>query len=96
MEVLSLEKLPGEFVDFRKEFREFKEEFLSNTRPPQNLEDEILTADKAAFLLGVAVPTIYSYVQKNSIPYMRRSKRLYFSKQELMEWLKQGAVKEVS
>jgi hypothetical protein len=40
--------------------------------------------------LNLSVPTIYSKVSKNELPYMKRSKRLYFSSSELLEYLKHG------
>lgn len=40
--------------------------------------------------LNLTVPTIYSKVSKGELPVMKRSKRLYFSSTELMEYLKEG------
>jgi excisionase family DNA binding protein len=53
-------------------------------------KDEILTIDQAAGFLNLTKPTIYSLVSRNELPVMKRSKRLYFSKQELINYLKQG------
>jgi excisionase family DNA binding protein len=55
---------------------------------PDNSKDEILPIDEAAKFLSIAVPTLYGYVYKHNIPYMKRRGRLYFSKSELLEWLK--------
>jgi excisionase family DNA binding protein len=59
------------------------------TTPP----DELLNIQQAAKLLSLAVPTIYSKVSKGELPVMKRSKRLYFSRMELMEYLKEGRKK---
>lgn len=36
------------------------------------------------------MPTIYSKVSRGELPVMKRSKRLYFSRKELVDYLKEG------
>lgn len=61
---------------------------------PENEQPEkLLTVQEAAEFLNLTVPTIYSKVSKGQLPVMKRSKRLYFSSTELMEYLKQGRKK---
>jgi excisionase family DNA binding protein len=55
--------------------------------------DQLLTIRQAAEFLSLSVPTLYGYVSRNEIPVCKRSKRLYFSKQELMDWIKAGRKK---
>lgn len=62
----------------------------SNSNPEK---EELLTVQEAAKFLSLSVPTIYSKVNKGELPVMKRSKRLYFSNYELMEYLKQGRIK---
>ena len=62
----------------------------NTTHPPT---DELLTVQDAAHLLRLSVPTIYGLIQKGEVPVMKRSKRCYFSKIELMEYLKTGKKK---
>ena len=72
------------------------EEILKlNVRNAQPQDDQLLTIAQAAQFLDVSVPTIYGYVHRSTIPVMKRSKRLYFSKQDLTEYLKQGRRKTV-
>lgn len=52
--------------------------------------EQLFTIDQAAKFLNLSKPTLYSKVSRSEIPYMKRSKRLYFSRLELMEYLKQG------
>ena len=52
--------------------------------------EQLLTVQEAAQFLNLTVPTIYSKVSKGELPVMKRSKRLYFSSTELMEYLKEG------
>ena len=56
-------------------------------------KEELLTVQEAAKFLSLSVPTIYSKVNKGELPVMKRSKRLYFSNYELMDYLKQGRIK---
>ena len=69
-----------------------------NTKEPihQREAEELLTVKQAAELLKLSVPTIYGYVQRQEIPVSKRGKRLYFSKQELLDWVKEGRKKTLS
>lgn len=58
--------------------------------------EQFLTVQEAAKLLNLTVPTIYSKVSKGELPVMKRSKRLYFSNIELMEYIKKGRKKTSS
>lgn len=63
------------------------------TNTPQQPTDELLTVQDAANLLRLSVPTIYGLIHKGEIPVMKRSKRCYFSKVDLIEYLKAGKKK---
>ena len=60
------------------------------TNTPQQPTDELLTVQDAAKFLSLSVVTIYGLIHKAEIPCMKRSKRVYFSKTDLIEYLKQG------
>jgi len=55
--------------------------------------EQLLTIQEAAEFLTLSVPTMYSKVSKNEIPFMKQGKRLYFSRIELLEYVKQGRSK---
>ena len=55
--------------------------------------EKLLTIHEAAEFLTLTVPTIYSKVSKGELPVMKRSKRLYFSRTELLEYIKDGRKK---
>ena len=61
--------------------------------PTNEQPEQLLTVQEAAQFLNLTVPTIYSKVSKGELPVMKRSKRLYFSSTELMEYLKEGRKK---
>jgi len=61
------------------------------SQPEQmNNDTDILTIDEAAHFLGLAKSTLYSKVCRREIPHIKKGNRLYFSKQELNDWLKAG------
>ncbi|MFC5409118.1 helix-turn-helix domain-containing protein [Larkinella bovis] len=61
--------------------------------PPSTSFEELLTVEQAARLLKLTPPTIYGLVYERKIPYSKRGKRLYFSQQELLDWVKSGRQK---
>jgi excisionase family DNA binding protein len=58
--------------------------------------DELLTVQDTAKFLSLSVPTVYTLISKGELPVMKRSKRCYFSKIELIDYLKQGRKKTLS
>jgi len=66
---------------------------VQNNNPTTEQPEQLLTIQEAAQFLNLTVPTIYSKVSRNELPVMKRSKRLYFSSKELLEYLKQGRKK---
>jgi len=59
--------------------------------------DKFLNVKQTAELLGVTVPTVYGYTQRGEIPVCKRpgTKRLLFSKEDLILWIKEGRRKTV-
>lgn len=66
---------------------------VQNNNPTTEQPEQLLTIQEAAQFLNLTVPTIYSKVSKGELPVMKRSKRLYFSSTELMEYIKEGRKK---
>jgi excisionase family DNA binding protein len=56
----------------------------------ESLSNDLLNIQQAAKFLNLSVPTVYTKVSQKELPFMKRSKRLYFSKQELIQYLKKG------
>jgi excisionase family DNA binding protein len=63
------------------------------SKPPTEQPEKLLTIQEAAEYLSLTVPTMYSKVSKGELPVMKRSKRLYFSRTELLDYLKDGRKK---
>jgi excisionase family DNA binding protein len=55
--------------------------------------DVLLTVQDTAKFLSLSVATVYTLISKGELPVMKRSKRCYFSKVELINYLKQGRKK---
>lgn len=66
---------------------------VRNEQPTTDQPEQLLTIQEAAEFLSLTVPTIYSKVSKGELPVMKRGKRLYFSRTELMEYIKEGRKK---
>lgn len=62
----------------------------NTTSKPSN---DFLTLKEAAIFLDLAPATIYTMVSKGELPVMKRTKRLYFSQSELIDYLKEGRKK---
>lgn len=58
--------------------------------------DQLLTVEQCAEFLKLTKPTIYGLIAKGEIPVMKRSKRCYFSKAELVQYLKAGRRKTLA
>lgn len=62
----------------------------------QTEADELLTVQDTAKFLSLSVATVYGLISKGQLPVMKRSKRCYFSKAELINYLKAGKRKTVA
>jgi predicted DNA-binding transcriptional regulator AlpA len=51
------------------------------------ISTEMLTAKELEAMLKIDVKTIYSYVQRGLIPYVRIQSNLRFSKPEIQAWI---------
>jgi excisionase family DNA binding protein len=96
-QVLTFDKLPEAVTMLTKEVIELKRLLIEKQgQPPTEQADQLLTIQEAAEFLKLTVPTMYSKVSKGELPVMKRSKRLYFSRTELLDYLKAGRKKTTS
>jgi excisionase family DNA binding protein len=58
--------------------------------------DKPMSVNEASEFLDIAVPTVYAKVHRNELPHMKRGGKLYFSRAELMDYLKEGKRKTSS
>jgi len=78
---------------FKRWIIEAQSEIQSNKVDSTDQPEKLLTIQEAADFLSLTVQTIYSKVSKGELPVMKRSKRLYFSRIELLDYLKEGRKK---
>jgi len=91
---LTFDQLPQAVTMLTKEVRQLIELLLnSKEQPTTEPTENPLTVQGVADLMSLAVPTIYSKVSRNEIPYYKKGKRLYFSRAEIMDYLKEGRSK---
>lgn len=95
METLSFEQLPQAVSQLSRKLESIERLLMSRPDRQSEKPDQLLTIDEAAEFLHLTKPTLYSKVSKAEIPFMKRSKRLYFSRIELMEYVKGGKQRTV-
>lgn len=93
METLTFNELPKAVTDLQETVNNIQRLLLQKSNEHQPEADEVLTVQDTAKFLSLSVPTVYGLISKGELPVMKRSKRCYFSKVELMNYLKQGRKK---
>lgn len=66
---------------------------MSGDLQPKPEVADIIAIKEAAELLSLSVSSVYGLVHKKVIPVCKRGKKLYFSKQELLDWIRDGRKK---
>lgn len=84
-----------EYIELTKQiYREISGELSSNSIMPfRNEGKEILLTQEAADFLNITKSTLYKLNFERKIPYMKRGKRVYYKRAEIIEWLNEGRVK---
>jgi len=92
MKNLTFEQLPqavGQLYEKLQQIEKLLDD-SQRTQSSSNPPKALLTVGEAAEFLSLAVPTVYSMVSRGELPHMKRSKRLYFDRGELMAYLRDG------
>ncbi len=85
---ISFNNLPEALFKIFGELTDLKSLILESST--KEAGDRLLTIQETSEFLHVQKQTLYSYVSKGIIPNHKRAGRLYFSKNELIEWIKSG------
>jgi excisionase family DNA binding protein len=56
-------------------------------------ETDLINIEEAAGILNLSVQTVYQLCSTRKINHFKKGKRLYFSKSELVDWIKSGRKK---
>lgn len=92
---LTFEKLPFAINQVLRKIEKIERILSDQENNPKTKLKDLLNIDEASEMLSLSKATLYSKVSRNEIPFMKRSKRLYFSREELTNYLKQGSTKSI-
>lgn len=96
MEAITFDQLPQAVNQLFTKLERIEHLIKESSNAPQQETDELLTVEQCAEFLKLSKPTIYGLISKGSIPVMKRSKRCYFLKSELIKYLQEGKRKSHS
>ncbi len=98
MKNITFEQLPQAVGELFGKLENIEKILLADKTTSGPDTNDLMTIQEAGVFLHLSVPTLYGYVSKNTIPFSKRpgSKRLWFSKQELTEWIKTGRKQTLS
>lgn len=91
MQNLTFEQLPDAVTQLGKKLDNIERLLQQQNEQKSTVQvGDLLTVNKAAEFLSLATPTIYTKVSKGELPFMKRGKRLYFSREDLTAYLRAG------
>ena len=86
---LTFEQLPKAVATIMESLERI-EKLLQQKNEVAIESEKFLTVNETAEFLNLAVPTIYGLIHARQIPFNKRTKRIYFLKSDLVEWVKAG------
>lgn len=94
---ISFDQLPIVVSQLFKKVSNIESMMQQQAQQPAKSQDELLTIKQTSELLGLSVPTLYSKVSRRELPVIKPkgTKRLYFSRSELMEFVHKGRIKTI-
>lgn len=87
---ITFETLPKAVTTLQESVNEIKRLLLLNSNEPAPTAEELMTVQDTAKFLRLSVPTIYNLIHKGELPMMKRAKRCYFTREDLLNYLKEG------
>jgi len=85
---ITFDNLPRYIASLFEEVKQIKSLILETAATDTG--DKLMSIQETSEFLHVKKQTIYAYVSKGIIPYNKRAGRLYFSKNDLIQWIKEG------
>lgn len=89
--MITFDSLPQEVSQINERLEKIEKLLTEKNESVENEpQDKLLTVEETARFLDLSVPTIYSKCQRRELPVIKPngSKRLYFSKNDLLNWMK--------
>lgn len=85
------DQLRQEFKQELTDLRHFISLTISGNHSINKLdEDTIIEIDEASEITKYSKPAIYAYCKKGKMPYIRKGRKILFSKKDLQDWLQDG------
>jgi excisionase family DNA binding protein len=95
MQEITFENLPKSVFELYNKVENIERLLLNRSNENQPEAEQLLTVQQVAEMLGLTVPTLYGFTQRNEIPFNKKGKRLIFLKHEILSWVKEGRRKTV-
>lgn len=89
MQNLTFDQLPQAVSSLFVKLEQLEQLIAAKLNDPSSTND-LLTIDEAAKVLNLSKQTLYGLNQRAEIPVCKKGKRLYYSRHDLMEWIKTG------
>jgi len=88
-------KMSPAFIDVLRD--EIKKEIQANleVKGSDSNGSDLLTVDECAEFLSLRKQTVYGLIHQRKIPFFKKTKRVYFSKSELIKYLHSGRKKTI-
>lgn len=89
MEILTFDQLPKAVSELLEKVSKI-EDMLSHDHSNEADHDSLFSIKQASAFLNLSNSTIYGKVCRREIPVSKQGKKLYFSKTELLAWIRSG------
>jgi excisionase family DNA binding protein len=66
---------------------------LDKSNSEQQIQNPFLDISEAADFLKMAKQTLYGLTSNRQIPFIKKGKKVYFNKSEIVAWLNEGKMK---
>ncbi len=96
MNEITFEHLPKAVSQLYEKLENIERLLTEKSAASQVESDHLLTIEEAGAFAHLSKLTIYGLVSRAEIPCMKKGKRLYFSRKELVAWIKTGRKKTVA
>lgn len=90
MEPITHDNIPKALTYLISEVSQLKELLSKQDTQPEKDKEEFITLKQVCELTGYACPTIYGLIGKNAIPHFKKGQRLFFEREAIINWIKEG------
>ena len=94
--IVKIIKMDNIVVITKTELVEIIQETLRSAKQDEKMpaqQNEFLNISEASDFLKMAKQTLYGLTSKRNIPFIKKGKKVYFNKSEVIAWLNEGKMK---